>query len=469
MTLPTFPSELIGKILSRLNVADLHSTALTSPALRKVANSILFKELVIPSNRSSLKLCQALLRNPDLGHDVRHVSFAYAERRYPFEYLPNVPHPGSLGPRGFPSLPSPPLSQSDLDQARYVLQHAASPVPDREVVSWSALLSAGSFQAAAVIIILLCSNLRSLELNQPASDFHFPPFLLVNLPELRNFTLKWHKIPVDSPVSWDHPADYDLVVAALQNPVIDCIRLHITDPVRDTSATTLEDALRSIPEGSCKGPQALYLEKSYLVSASFGVLLEKCPRLHTLEADLYWDGCSSNRTIDCATLGRQLGKLPMLKHLGYKIKIWPSQAADPSMTGGDPDSGDMWGVKGRVGSLKHLKLETLEMSLVVLLGWTPSKLDQSLGDILPRNLRSLCLTDDMGDFLYWKWEGEDLLGVLCPYIEARDTAPSLERVEMSLVWDEEGGVPGDMLEPHNRSRLREVCATARVQCAILDL
>lgn len=60
---------------------------------------------------------------------------------------------------------------------------------------------------------------------------------------------------------------------------------------------------------------------------------------------------------------------------------------------------------GRIGSLKHFtNLKRLEISLPVLLGWTPDFPKVKLRDVVPVGLQELCLRDDLFEKHCYGWK-----------------------------------------------------------------
>ena len=104
-----------------------------------------------------------------------------------------------------------------------------------------------------------------------------------------------------------------------------------------------------------------------------------------------------------------------------------------------PEEGDplwvfgAWERRGWMEDLKFLtKLERLEIPWVVILGFTPDFPNKKLRDVLPNNIRELCLREDLvtlPDDIYFSYRWKHFHGTMTkPYI-ITDCGPVIEQLE----------------------------------------
>lgn len=127
-----------------------------------------------------------------------------------------------------------------------------------------------------------------------------------------------------------------------------------------------------------------------------------------------------------------------------------------------------FGVSGRLGSLHGFEgLRQLHVSWVVLAGWSLRSLKKEvkttrgyLGRVLPKYLRWLTITDEMGTWLRWEWRPQDVIEVVRNWI-ATDEQLYLR----GLVWrlSNVGGKDWTWTQ-QTRHEMKMICEKAGVTC-----
>ncbi|KAL9066638.1 MAG: hypothetical protein Q9157_007073 [Trypethelium eluteriae] len=111
--------------------------------------------------------------------------------------------------------------------------------------------------------------------------------------------------------------------------------------------------------------------------------------------------------------------------LNWEIEGWHSHDGGWTLDSETP--------KGRLGSMKIFEsLVRLDVPIVMLLGFSPAH-DPSLGEVLPPNLRHLCIASDLCEWATYKWTArlfDDYLQGWVPHL--RTYAPSLERFNLRV-------------------------------------
>jgi hypothetical protein len=166
---------------------------------------------------------------------------------------------------------------------------------------------------------------------------------------------------------------------------------------------------------------------------SIVTLLEKCPNLTAFECNFYPEG-QGDSGLDCDVLMTDglKGFTKTLKHLciGIKPLHYGDDMLNPQhMTGREPQYSHI-GTRLRDFSA----LETLEIGLCVLLGWTILG-TLSLADVLPQYLKTLTIRDDCWGLAGHEWREEDCLKLFREFLEQgrwRDVCPELERTNLRL-------------------------------------
>ncbi len=154
--------------------------------------------------------------------------------------------------------------------------------------------------------------------------------------------------------------------------------------------------------------------------------------------------------------GMQEGSVPiivafLLSRL-HKIVDW----------GGAYEKGEHWGIKGSLGSLTDLAhLKSIEVPIVVLLGWVVSSSAPQLADILPRTLRQLLLRNDLNYFYKYEWDQQACLDRLSEYLGRLKTdAVILDGITVRL----RDCPPEDRWDQDEKKKLELLCSEAGVSC-----
>lgn len=98
------------------------------------------------------------------------------------------------------------------------------------------------------------------------------------------------------------------------------------------------------------------------------------------------------------------------------------------------------GMHGTITSLPSFPLlERLEVPLIFLVGWDPEQSKKRIGDLLPRSVKWLTLTDDFVEeqASHYYDEGQ-FLGVLTKWLRSwRETTPFLEKLCLEFGMEDE--------------------------------
>lgn len=127
-----------------------------------------------------------------------------------------------------------------------------------------------------------------------------------------------------------------------------------------------------------------------------------------------------------------------------------------------------FGVSGRLESLHGFEgLRRLHVSWVVLVGWSLRSLQKEvkttrgyLGRVLPKYLRRLTITDEMGTWLRWEWKPQDVIEVV------RNWFATEEQLYLrGLVWRLNNVGKGHWTwTEETRHEMKIICEKAGVMC-----
>jgi hypothetical protein len=138
-------------------------------------------------------------------------------------------------------------------------------------------------------------------------------------------------------------------------------------------------------------------------------LLQAVPNLHTFRYDCILDNAFGD-TVSPPLLLEALAPLAAsLRHLSLPLTFTTSDVRFdyPTVT------------LARLGSLvPFTRLETLEASFVLLLGWEPEAAPR-LDEVLPLRLRELWLRDDMASFVAYEYDATDHQRSVIDFVEER--------------------------------------------------
>lgn len=155
--------------------------------------------------------------------------------------------------------------------------------------------------------------------------------------------------------------------------------------------------------------------------AELKTLLIETPKLEALECDFELDAVPGNGPtyLDCERLYESISPVKStLKNLKLSICFVTDVALDVN-NGGSYESGDAWGIKGSIGSLKDFeKLSQLEIPTPVLFGWSAAT-GVKLSHILPSNLGTLILGRDLDPFWEYRRTDDPLMAKLDEILQDR--------------------------------------------------
>ncbi|KAK2047140.1 hypothetical protein LZ31DRAFT_551686 [Colletotrichum somersetense] len=144
----------------------------------------------------------------------------------------------------------------------------------------------------------------------------------------------------------------------------------------------------------------LVLSKAQLLEANIDRIIRACPNLRTLRYEHVIDAEYAAAWLDLGRVRDSLSALESsLEDLSFDVNLWSSTAIDCGEAG-------PWGIQSSLGSLRGFtRLARLTISLPVLLGWH-TKGSAKLADVLPEDLQSLTITNEM--YLWWRYQWNDL-------------------------------------------------------------
>ena len=210
--------------------------------------------------------------------------------------------------------------------------------------------------------------------------------------------------------------------------------------------------------------RSLNLHHSQIREDTLERLLAATPNLTSLKCG-FWcdpepmDGRSS--FLNCAALGRALRHARSIEYLAISVKFFTSSAMEVDW-GGAYEKGEHWGIKGSIGSLKELThLKSLEIPIVVLLGWVATTSAPQFADVLPGQLRQLLLRNDLNFFYKYEWNQQACLDNLTNYLGSlKICGASLEEIVIRL----KDCAPEDRWDQDTRNALGWLCRAVNVSC-----
>ena len=184
----------------------------------------------------------------------------------------------------------------------------------------------------------------------------------------------------------------------------------------------------------------MYLRETSLDPADLAKILSKTPQLKRLFFGYYEDRDKPRGY----TLREHLSMETLLHALLYVSPTLEDLELSLSWADGENPGGNHWnerknrifyGVEGKLGSLAAFtSLTRLQLPLVMLLGFYPTG-DPTLPQALPPSLRHLCISNDLSEWVTFKWKAELLDNCLRSWIpRLRSHAPLLERFDLA-VWN----------------------------------
>ncbi len=225
------------------------------------------------------------------------------------------------------------------------------------------------------------------------------------------------------------------------------------------------DGYRPSHRGPCNPMiEVLELRHSQIREETLEHLLSMVPNLKSLNCGLWCETepiDDHSSFLDCEALSKALKHTRLLEHLVISINFFASSAMEVDW-GGAYEKGEHWGIKGSLGSLTDLAhLKSIEVPIVVLLGWVVSSSAPQLADILPRTLRQLLLRNDLNYFYKYEWDQQACLDRLSEYLGRLKTdAVSLDGITVRL----RDCPPEDRWDQDGKKKLELLCSEAGVSC-----
>ncbi|KAI9879070.1 MAG: hypothetical protein M1830_009711, partial [Pleopsidium flavum] len=455
-TIANLPLELVQLILSYTQRKDLVILSCVCKSLQRLMVPLLYQEVrwtwdtAAGRNPPIHLLLRSILERPTLASYIEHIEFR-----------------GSQPPSVWTREDHMELKADEWKLVTDVI--CAAQLPSEEL--WIRELKKGNADAFVALLISQLANLQSLELGfEFQKDSRFvgimlkqmlfsssPTAMLSSFSRLQrvacctDFATGEHAC-TDCEYNgrfWPIPIDFDQILALFYLPSIQSITVFMPDP--DDFAWPSERPYTSTLT-------SLVLHHSEAKEETLEQLLSVTPHLKTLEYNFWCEvepAIHKSQYLTCDKLSRALEHIrATIEHLVISVCFF---------------SGVIWevvppcGIKGDIGSLRRFEaLHSLEVPLVVLLGWSSSSTIR-LADILPKNMRQLCIRDDLTYFWNWEWTERACLDRMLAYlVDWRTHAPNLDRIALRLESDEE-------LPEEPRRELGAMCERAGVVCDITKL
>jgi hypothetical protein len=204
----------------------------------------------------------------------------------------------------------------------------------------------------------------------------------------------------------------------------------------------------------------LRFKRIILDCMSVVALLEKSPNLTALECNFYSYDSDGWSILDCEVLMKDglKGLAKTLKHLC--LGLTPVNHPSNARILRDTTAAELQSSYIGAGLKYFSTLETLEIGLCVLLGWTIGGA-LPLANVLPQGLKTLTIRDDCWGLVGWEWTDEQCLKLLAGLLDQgwwRDTCPKLERINLRLVRSGFGDWGAA-----SRERFRKLCGENGVE------
>ncbi len=448
-TFANLPVEMVQSTLFHTRRKDLLTLLYVCKSLRRLTLPLLYQEIRWTSDTSSgrnppiLLLLRSILERPKLASYVEHIEFQ-----------------GSKPPSVWTNEDHPDLTADELKLAIDVI--CTSQLPSEKL--WIQELENGNADAFVALLLLQLSNLQSF-----ARGFDFqrdskfvgtmlkhtlfssPPAavlssfrVLQRIEYSADMDITVHDVP-------SFTVDFDQIVPLFYLPSIQSINMVMPDPDVFTwpSARPCTSTLTM-----------LVLRFSHVKEEALEQLLSVTPSLRTLRYDFDCDVEPPNDK-SCHFDGAKLSCA--LEHVKATIEDLAISVHFYSIVAIEVENGsEYWGIRGNLDSLRHFQiLQSLEVPLIVLLGWSSSS-KVRLADVLPQQIRQLCIKDDMADFCNYEWTVRAGLDRIHDYLEDwRSHAPNLECVTLTL------RASGVRWGEKPQRELRTMCERAGVACDII--
>lgn len=458
-TLPTLPTELQESIICHLGAESTLNVSKTCRTLADTALPHLYHEINLtwqvesePSRKPRIaSLLRSILASPNRAASIKAIKLnanGFTARK-----------------EGRLSLPKkvPDLLEKDVTAAAHAL--SAAKMPERS--KWETGLREKELDTVLALLLSRCINLQSLFLG--AYFLHAN----VMLPIMLNHMLNRPRSAIVSDFS---KLENISLGVDLNEYKRDFFFLQFTTeavlpffylPALKGARILLVDAHKTQPlpwplsfRPTAMALTSLRLQRSRASATTVSKLLAICPSLTAFEYDYR---PRVNQPLNCAILMQALSSYnKTLRHLRICLQPFSNDTLVPW------DFGEDDFLDGNIGPWlgNFVAMETLEIPLVVLLGWHASAA-APLSSVLPLNLQALTIRDDCWEFLDWEWSDKEytkLFYVFLKHGRWRDVCPHLRFINLRL----EQSMEDDWLE-ERREKFRKMCQVKGLDCGIYKL
>ncbi|KAK2882544.1 hypothetical protein FQN49_000229 [Arthroderma sp. PD_2] len=446
--------DVVRLILAYLSRSDLCALCLTNPALRELAEPILYTNIQLTWRKSQtppiIPLLQRILHNPKLANCVRTIvldgdDIQHKHGFYDFHsYKPE----------------SPKIAVSETDLNGLVDCIARTDVPYSDL--WIQELHAGTVDAFAALLLSRLPGLRRLQLGENFTrKSRFIGMMLRSAlcEERKDNHLPLFKYLQDVAFAYFEIGARMREYTDIRNTT-DILTLFYLPSVKHITAMIDNPATFTWP--TAQPPNASSLESLDLTlirEGNLGQLLSATSRLKKLRWEWYYREDLKDlvtTTIDHDQIAADLFHVrETLTDLSIRGEVcpWIGDTRAPIME-----------VRGNFQAVRDLdKLRTLCVPLPILLGFSPSDSDKRLEDVLPKNIEYLTINDDFYDREDYEWMDLHLMEALESWWlgDRRKSTPHLKKFHLFL-----GIIDFGEWDPEMRQRLRDLGVQAGIQVEI---
>lgn len=415
-SLAILSEELILSILPYLQTVDLLSLTRVCKSLQRITAPRIYQGVNCTWDEdtediSSIQLfLRSILERPELALLVKHVQFQGINHTE-WRHLE--------------------LGDHVIKLARNLISRAQFPLADTWML-W------GIVDPIIALVLSQLSNLESLEVG--IVFMNDQPFVRKVINAAISHSLEDVSTPAFRSLQ---KIEYSAMpgVSMIETSNIDRILPLFYLPSIRTISTLIRDAdLFSWPQKDCPHASSLTtlnLHYAHMKESTLKELLSTTPNLRTLLVGFQINAephDTHSPFLNITKLRDALDQVrSTLEHLTLSIDFFTTVAMELDW-GGSYENGNNFGVRGSLGSLATFEnLQSIEIPLILLFGWSSSPPIAKLADMLPRTLRTIVLRNDLALFQGYDWEQakcpRPVLEWLC---ERRSYQPKLERVTMRM-------------------------------------
>ena len=442
--LTDLPLEIVDLIL-RNSKESLATLTRVYKSMHRFSQPLLYEEILIKEDHGDEAyvridlLLRTILERPALARLIKRIQFRTCGSRWrPMEYQ---------------------LSRATIHLARSRIRQDGFPYPDM----WIEEMEKGVGSVAVTVLLSQLHKLESLEMGGSFQS-HLLGLMFKHVLSYAELTTTMSTFGNLKEINLN-PGSASPRAGILK---LDEVKSLFGLPSMQSLSFLAIDVDKLVQGGPCnQNLTSLSLHNSQIREESLTQMLAMVPNLKSLSCCLWCDPEPivydiHSPFLDCEILGKALEHTRLIEHLAISIKFFTSSALEVDW-GGAYEEGEEWGIRGNIGSLTHMKhLKSLEIPIVVLLGWVVSEFTSKLADVLPRNLDHLLLRNDLNYFQKYEWNQEACLGVLSEYMGTLEPrSASLGKITVKL----KDCAPEERWDQDAYDKMNLICREAKVLCS----